>query len=174
MKVPLKSPGSPAKAKQPLKPRPLPGPTLSVTAFVDLMRKIEPASSTLSNDQVRFVQLCVQRYQHDQQGIIKTKLAVPTPKKSNAHGQRPTSSKAGLSQADLQADAFLERLTNAATEDDVMHTIETISDADAERMVASQGLRCNSPAEARQKLLETALTLRQMSRIQHAGKAPTK
>lgn len=160
----------PAKAKPSLKPKQPSGPGLNVTAFVALMRKLEPMSSELTDEQVRFVQLCIQRYQHDQQGTVKTKLAAPKPKKPNAHKPRPLSPNAGTPPPDLHSDALLERLTHAASEDDVIHEIEAMSDAAAEKWASSQGLRSGSPAEARQKLLETVITLRQMSRIQHAGK----
>ncbi len=58
----------------------------------------------------------------------------------------------------------------------MIREIEALSDSRAEHLAASQGLRSAeglrsaAPAQTRQKLLETALTLRQMSRIQNAGK----
>jgi hypothetical protein len=64
----------------------------------------------------------------------------------------------------------LERLTQTTIEDDVIREIEAMPDFAAEKWAASQGLRSGSPGEARQKLLETVMTLRQMYRIQHAGK----
>jgi hypothetical protein len=160
----------PKQAKPSLKPKQPSGPGLNVAAFVALMRKLEPMSSALTDEQVRFVQLCIQRYQHDQQGTVKTKLAHPKPKKPKADKPRPLSPNAGAPPPDLHGDALLERLTHAASEDDVIHEIEAMPDAAAEKWAASQGLRSSTPAEARQKLLETVITLRQMSRIQHAGK----
>ena len=138
------------------------------------MRKLEPASATLTGEQVRFVQLCIQRFQHDQQGVVKTKLAFPKPKKLKAGRPPAPSFPTDVSHPDARSDAFLERLTRAATEDDVARAIEALSDVRAEKLAASQGLRSNSPAQARQKLLETVITLRQMSRIQSAGKAEPK
>ena len=165
------------KAKEPSKPkRPdsPPGPRLSVTVFVDLMRKVETASASLTNAQVRFVQLCIQRFEHDQQGIVKTKLAVPKPKKEKARRPAPSTSLAPLPRQDASSDAFLDRLTHAATEEEVIHAVEALSDARAEQLATSQGLRNTSPDQARQKLLETIMTLRQMSRIQNAGKKGAK
>ena len=92
------------------------------------------------------------------------------PKKPKADRPRPLSPHVDTPPPDLHSDALLERLTHAATEDDVIREIEAMSDTAAETWAASQGLRSGSPAEARQKLLETVITLRQMSRIQHAGK----
>jgi hypothetical protein len=135
------------------------------------MRKLEPMSSALTDEQVRFVQLCIQRYQHDQQGVVKTKLGIPKPKKPKADRPRPLSPSTGTLPTDLHSDALLDRLTHAASEDEVINEIEAMADAAAEKWAASQGLRSSSPDEARQKLLETVITLRQMSRIQHAGKS---
>jgi hypothetical protein len=161
----------PAKAKPSLKPKQPSEPGLNVTAFVALMRKLEPMPLALTDEQVRFVQLCIQRYQHDQQGTVKTKLVALKPMKSKADRPRPLSPNRGTLATDLHSDALLERLTHAASEDDVIREIEAMSDAAAEKWAASQDLRSGSPAEARQKLLETVITLRQMSRIQHAGKS---
>jgi hypothetical protein len=160
----------PKEPRQPKRPGLPPGPRLNVTAFVDLMRKVETASASLTNDQVRFVQLCIQRFEHDQQGIVKTKLAMPKPKKEKARRRAPTTSLATLPRQDASSDAFLDRLTHAATEDEVIRAVEGLSDARAEQLAASQGLRNTSADQARQKLLETVMTLRQMSRIQNAGK----
>ena len=159
------------KAKPSLKSPQPSGPGLNVTAFVALMRKLEPLASSLTDDQVRFVQLCIQRYQHDQRGTVKTKLANPKPKKSKTDKPRPLRPHVDTPLPDLHSDAFLERLTHTATEDDVIRQIEAMPDDAAEKWATSQGLRSGSPTEARQKLLEVVITLRQMSRIQHAGKA---
>jgi hypothetical protein len=166
-KVARKKPRDPSQPKRPSLP---PGPRLNVAAFVDLMRKVETASASLTNDQVRFVQLCIQRFEHDQQGIVKTKLAMPKPKKEKVPRRAPTTNPAPLPRQDASSDAFLDRLTHAATEDEVILAVEGLSDARAEQLAASQGLRSTSPGQARQKLLETIITLRQMSRIQNAGK----
>lgn len=163
------SPKSP-KVKPPLKSKLPSGPGLSVTAFVGLMRKLEPLSSALTDDQVRFVQLCLQRYQHEPQGVVKTKIAFPKPKRTKAAKPPVPSLPTKVPAPDAHSDAFLERLTHAPTEEDVMRGIEALTDARAEMLASSQGLRSNSPDQARQKLLETVLTLRQMSRIQNAGK----
>jgi hypothetical protein len=162
-----KKPKEPSQTKRPGLP---PGPRLNVTAFVDLMRKVETASASLTNDQVRFVQLCIQRFEHDQQGIVKMKFAMPKPKREKARRRAPTTSLAPLPRQDAASDAFLDRLTHAATEDEVILAVQDLSDARAEQLAASQGLRNTSPEQARQKLLETIITLRQMSRIQNAGK----
>jgi hypothetical protein len=87
----------------------------------------------MTDEQVRFAQLCIQRYQHDQQGTVKTKLAHPKPKKPKADKPRPLSPNTGAPPPDLHSDALLERLTHAASEDDVIHEIEAMSDAAAEK-----------------------------------------
>lgn len=163
----------PTKTKPPLKPKPLSGPDLDVTAFVGLMRKLEPMFSDLSNDQVRFVQLCLQRYQHEHEGVVKTKLGPPKLTKCKINRPKPSNAIA-VPLPHLHGDAFLERLTYSASEEDVVREIEAISDSAAEALATSLELRSATPLEARQKLLETVLTLRQMSRIQHAGKSQTK
>jgi hypothetical protein len=45
-----------------------------------------------------------------------------------------------------------------------------LSDSDAERLAREQGLRAQSPDIARQKLIETIVTLREIERIAGAGK----
>jgi len=145
-----------------------PGPSIKVASFVDLMHKLEHLSAGLSNEQVRFVQMCVHRFEHDKQGIVKTKLAIPKPKKEKRHSHSAITETPHL---DANTEAFLDRLTNAKTEDEVVTSIEALPDNTALRFAASQGLRSTSPGQARTKLLEIVITLRQMSRIQNAGKS---
>ena len=162
-----KSPADPAKSRKP----PIPsGPGLKVAAFVDLMKRLEAAITTLSDEQARFIRLSIQRFEHEQQGTVRTKLTLPKPKQPKSERSlRPTLTHTA-SHSDAQSDALLDRLTHAATEDEVITAIEQLSDERAERLAAAQGLRSTSPAQARQNLLDTVITLRQMSRIQNAGK----
>ncbi len=149
-----------------------PGPSIKVASFVDLMQKLEQLSASLSNEQVRFVQMCVHRFEHDKQGIVKTKLAIPKPKKEKHHHSHIVITE--TPNLDANTEAFLDRLTNAKTEDEVVTSIEALPDNTALRFAASQGLRSTSPGQARTKLLEIVITLRQMSRIQNAGKSEAK
>ena len=146
-----------------------PPPSIKVSAFVDLMRRLESFSANLSNEQVRFVQMSIHRFENDQLGIVKTKLVIPKPKKEKSRNSRSTVSE--MLPADINSDAFLERLTHAKTEDEVYRAIEALPDDTAMKYAASQGLRSSSPVQARTKLMDNIITLRQMSRIQNAGKA---
>jgi hypothetical protein len=67
-----------------------PGPGLKVAAFVDLMRKMERMRADLSGDQVRFVQLCVQRFEPDQQGVVKTKRTLRQMSRIQNAGKKPS------------------------------------------------------------------------------------
>ncbi len=153
------------KAKKKATP---PGPAIKVSAFVGLMKRLEADKEHLTNDQVRFIQNAIQRFEHETDGMVKTKHVLPKPKKPKRGGMHSTNLEPRPpSQA---TKGFIDRLVRLANEDDVMLEIQHLSAADAERLAREQGLRAYSPDMARQKLAETVITLREIERIAGAGK----
>ena len=145
-----------------------PGPAIKVAAFVALMRRLEADKENLTNEQVRFIQNAVQRFEHETDGMVKTKHILPKPKKIKRGGMNPTNLEPRPpSQA---TKGFIDRLVRLASEDEAMLEIQHLSAADAERLAREQGLRAYSPDIARQKLSETVVTLREIERIAGAGK----
>ena len=157
----------PAEPKPKKKAAP-PGPAIRVSAFVALMKRLEADKEHLTNEQVRFIQNAVQRFEHETDGMVKTKHILPKPKKPKRGGMPPTNLETRpQSQA---TKGFIDRLVRLASEDEVMLEIQHLSPADAERLAREQGLRAYSPDMARQKLAETVITLREIERIAGAGK----
>ncbi len=136
------------------------------------MKRLETVIPYLSDDQARFVRLCIQRFEHDHQGVVKTRLALPNPKKKGSERSRAGTVALHESHSDTHNHGFLDQLTHATTEQEVITAIGKLSDGHAQRLAAAQGLRNDTPAQARMNLMETVMTLREMSRIQNAGKAP--
>lgn len=160
-------PKSPAEPKVKKKSVP-PGPAIRVAAFVALMKRLEADKEQLTNEQVRFIQNAVQRFEHETEGMVKTKHILPKPKKLKRGGIHPTSLEPRPpSQA---TKGFIDRLVRLASEEEVMLEIQHLSASDAERLAREQGLRAYSPDMARQKLAETVITLREIERIAGAGK----
>ncbi len=161
------NPKSPAGPKPQKKAAP-PGPAIKVAAFVALMKRLEADKEHLTNEQVRFIQNAVQRFEQETDGMVKTKHVLPKPKKSKRGGMPPTNVEPRPpSQA---TKGFIDRLVQLASEVEAMLEIQHLSDSDAERLAREQGLRAQSPDIARQKLIETIVTLREIERIAGAGK----
>jgi hypothetical protein len=162
-----KKPNSSAERKPKKKATP-PGPAIKVAAFVSLMKRLESVKEHLTNEQVRFIQNVIQRFEHETDGMVKTKHILPKQKKpkrgvlqtSNIEPRPPS----------LAAKGFIERLVRLASEDEALLQIQNLSPADAECLAREQGLRAASPDIARQKLAETVVTLREIERIAGAGK----
>lgn len=155
------------KPPAPPKKKPAPGPGLNVEQFVGLMRRLDSQKDSLSNEQVRFIQAALHRYENEPKGTVKTKLATPKPKKKS----QPVGATASVmpTQVDAKADEFVERLIKMETEGDVLKALENLSDLDAERLARDQGFRASGPQVAREKLAETIMHLRQIERIAGAG-----
>jgi len=145
----------------------LPGPSLKVSAFVELMKRLLPQKDQLTNEQVRFVQTSIQRFEHEVEGVVKTKHHLPEPKKNKKHGASPITASAHLPTS--KSKEFLEQLVKLPNENDALVSLQRLSDAEAERLAQEQGLRANSPDIARAKLVETVVTLRDIERIAGAG-----
>jgi hypothetical protein len=160
-------PHSPA-APKPKKMATPPGPALKVAAFVALMKRLESDKEHLTNEQVRFIQNAIQRFEHEPDGLVKTKHVLPKPKKPKRAGLNPTNIEPRPPSRATKG--FIERLVRLANEDEAMMEIQHLSPADAERLAREQGLRAASPEIARQKLAETVVTLREIERIAGAGK----
>lgn len=164
----MKSNSASKAAPKPKKKSAPPGPGLKVSAFVDLMKRLHTRKEHLTDEQVRFIQNAIQRFEHETEGQVKTKHALPKPKKPKRSGLPPTNidprppSKATR--------GLIERLVRLASEDEALSEIHHLSSADAERLAREQGLRAPSPEIARQKLAETVVTLREIERIAGAGK----
>ncbi len=158
---------SPTAAKPKKKPAP-PGPGLQVSAFVDLMKRLQAHKEQFTDEQVRFVQNAIQRFEHETEGQVKTKHTLPKPKKPKQ--SKATASFTGSRPPTLATKGFIERLVKLASEQEALAEIRHLSDADAERIAREQGLRAPSPDIARQKLAETIATLRDIERIAGAGK----
>lgn len=151
-----------------------PGPTIKVVAFVALMKRLEADKEHLTDEQVRFIQNAVQRFEHETDGMVKTKHALPKPKKPKAG----RSGKLRIHVMDIRqptpvSKGFLERLVHLPSEEEALLEIQHLSAKDAERLASEQGLRASSPEIARQKLAETVVTLREIERIAGAGKPQT-
>jgi hypothetical protein len=161
------NPNPPAGPKTKQKATP-PGPAIKVAAFVALMKRLEADKEHLTNEQVRFIQNAVQRFEHETDGMVKTKHILPKPKKIKRAGIHLTNVEPRPpSQA---TKGFIDRLVRLASEDEALMQIQHLSPADAERLAREQGLRAASPDIARQKLAETIVTLREIERIAGAGK----
>jgi hypothetical protein len=145
-----------------------PGPAIKVGAFVALMKRLEVNKEILSNEEVRFIQNAIQRFEHETDGLVKTKHVLPKPKKPKNRGSHSTNLEARP--PSLATKDFIERLVRLASEEEAMMEIQHLSNADAERLAREQGLRAQSPDIARQKLAETVVTLREIERIAGAGK----
>jgi hypothetical protein len=155
---------------KPKKKKSPPGPGLKVSAFIDLMRRLAAIKEQLSNEQVQFVQNAMQRFENETEGQVKTKHALPKPKKakkpnlpSMAVEPRPASD---------ATRGFLDRMVKLASEDEMLDEVRRLSDPDAERIAREQGLRATSPEVARAKIAETIVTLRDIERIAGAGTPP--
>jgi hypothetical protein len=155
---------------KPHKKKTPPGSGLKVGAFMDLMARLAVIKEQLSNEQVRFIQNAIQRFEHETEGFVKTKHALPKPKKQKKTTQpsmpvepRPPSN---------AAHGFLERMVKMPSEDEVVAAVRHLSGAEADRLAREQGLRANSPDVAREKLIEMIMTLRDIERIAGAGKPP--
>jgi fatty acid-binding protein DegV len=147
------------------------GPAIKVEAFVALMKRLEADKEHLTNEQVRFIQNAVQRFEHETDGMVKTKHVLPKPKKPKHGGLHRTNIHVMDGHMPSQATkGFIERLVRLASEDEAMLEIQHLSAAEAERLAREQGLRAYSPDIARQKLAETVVTLREIERIAGAGK----
>jgi hypothetical protein len=133
------------------------------------MKRLEADKEHLTNEQVRFIQNAVQRFEHETDGMVKTKHILPKPKKSKQSGMQPTSLEPRPPSRTTKG--FIERLVRLGSEDEAMLEIQHLSAADADRLAREQGLRASSPEVARQKLAETVATLREIERIAGAGKA---
>ncbi len=158
-----------AAIKPKKKPQP-PGPGLRVAAFVDLMKRLHAHKEQLTDEQVRFVQNAIQRFEAEAEGMVKTKHALPKPKKPKQG--RPASPLIESRPPTLAGKGFIERLVKLTDEQEALAEIQHLSDANAERLAREQGLRAPSPDIARQKLAETVVTLREIERIAGAGKRP--
>lgn len=157
-----------AKVAGAKKPALAPGPRLSVAQFVDLMRRLDRQKESLSNEQVRFVQGALQRFEQEAMGVVKTKLALPGAKKPKSQ-HLPTAGTTIATEATPGTNEFIERMVRLENEVDVLNAIQHLSDADVERLTREQGFRASSPQVAREKLSETILHLRQIERIAGAG-----
>lgn len=155
----------PAGAK---KPAPTPGPGLNVTQFVDLMRRLDSQKGSLSNEQVRFVQGALQRFEPETTGVVKTKLALPKPKKPKGQPLPSAGTTIGTHPTPATSE-FIDRMVRLENEADVLTAIQHLSDADVERLTREQGFRASGPVVAREKLAETIFHLRQIERIAGAG-----
>jgi hypothetical protein len=126
------------------------GPGLSVTAFVDLMRRLEVTSPSLSGEQVRFIQLCLQRFESESLGIVKTSLSFRRTKKDQQR-RVPQLSVAHLQvqPTDAKGDEFLNQLTRVATEELIAKAIDALSGEQAQKLATAQGLRSKSGDQAK-------------------------
>ena len=111
------------------------------------MRRLDLQKDSLSNEQVRFVQAALHRYENEQIGTVKTKLATPkSKKKSQPVG---TTVSAMPTQLEAKTDEFVERLIKMENEEHVLKALENLSDRDAERLARDQGFRASGPHVAR-------------------------
>jgi len=156
------------KAKVPEAKNPAPGPRLSVAQFVDLMRRLDSQKDMLSNEQVRFVQGALQRFEPEKAGVVKTRLALPKPKKPKGQPLPSAGTTIGMEPTPATSE-FIDRMVRLENEADVLTTIQQLTDADVERLTREQGFRASGPQVAREKLAETIIHLRQIERIAGAG-----
>jgi len=160
-------PDSSANPK-PKKKATLPGPAIQVAGFVSLMKRLEGDKEHLTNEQVRFIQNAIQRFEHETGGVVKTKHILPKPKKAKRAGSPPNNIESRPPSHATRG--FIDRLVRLASEDEALSEIQHLSPADAERLAREQGLRAPTPGVARQKLAETVVTLRDIERIAGGGK----
>lgn len=156
-------PITPKKTKSP------PGPGLKIPAFVDLMKRLEADKAHLTDEQVRFIQDAIHRFEHETEGQVKTKHVLKKPKKA-----KPVRALAATMETRPPSSAtkgFIERLVKLPSEEEALSEIQNLSPNDAERLAREQGLRAPSPEVARAKLAETVTTLREIERIAGAGKS---
>ncbi len=147
------------------------GPGLKVGQFVDLMRRLDTQKGNLTDDQARFVQSALQRFEHESTGTVKTKLSVPKPKKKKAQPRLAASMMSEIVRdPTAPASDFIDRLVKAADENAVLAAVQNLSDAEAEQLAHEQGFRAAGPQIAREKLAETIMHLRQIERIAGAGR----
>lgn len=123
---------------------------------------------SLSNEQVRFVQGALQRFESEPTGVVKTKLALPKPKAFKNQPLQSTGTTIGREPTPGTIE-FIDRMVRLENEDDVLTAIQQISDADVERLTREQGFRASGPVVAREKLADTVRHLRQIERIAGAG-----
>ena len=160
--------GTPEPATIPKKKKTPPGPGLKVGAFIDLMRRLAAMKEQLSNEQVQFVQNAIQRFDIESEGQVRTKHALPKPKKP-----KKTYPPNMVFESRYTSDAtrgFLERMVKLASEAEVLNEVQWLSPADAQRIALEQGLRATSPEMAREKITDIIVTLRDIERIAGAGK----
>jgi len=135
------------------------------------MRRLTSIKDELSNEQVQFVQNAIQRFEGETDGQVKTKHALPKPKKVKKRTQ--SSMPLEPRPASDATRGFLDRMVKIKNEEEVLDEVQRLSDADAERIAREQGLRATSPEIARAKIADTIATLRDIERIAGAGKPPT-
>lgn len=160
----------PAKPAGERKPKTPAAPALKVGPFVELMKLLDAQKDRLTNDQVRFVQSTIHRYENETAGVVKTKLAMPKPKKPKEPKRTEPPIPVELQPGSEEAHEFFDKLARMDNEDDAIRALTGLPDPEVERLARVQGLKFTTPQEARAKLAETLSTQRQIERIAGGGR----